>query len=163
VRTLVLISPKDGPLTPEFSTNAIGSALDWGGVWDTPMSFVWDEDISQLVRPETPGGRRAQHHIDHPSPPPSKHAIGTTPRRFLPVLPVAQPTYAGSARHVRQSWTRLSEVITQTFMSNVKRLRRTSLVRVTGKAASAVHKSACPLRSDSAASLSPGRSSSLRH
>jgi hypothetical protein len=45
---LVLISPKDGPLTPEFSTNAIGSALDWGGVWDTPMSFVWEIGHSDL-------------------------------------------------------------------------------------------------------------------
>jgi hypothetical protein len=39
---LVLISPKDGPLTPAFSTQEIGNALDWGGVWDTPMSFVWE-------------------------------------------------------------------------------------------------------------------------
>jgi hypothetical protein len=39
---LVLISPRDGPLTPEFNTNEIGNALDWGGVWDTPMSFVWE-------------------------------------------------------------------------------------------------------------------------
>ena len=39
---LVLDSPKDGPLTPEFSTNEIGNALDWGGVWDTPMAFVWE-------------------------------------------------------------------------------------------------------------------------
>jgi hypothetical protein len=39
---LVLISPRDGPLTPAFNTNEIGNALDWGGVWDTPMSFVWE-------------------------------------------------------------------------------------------------------------------------
>ncbi len=39
---LVLISPKDGPLTPEYSTQEIGNALDWGGVWDTPMAFVWE-------------------------------------------------------------------------------------------------------------------------
>jgi hypothetical protein len=39
---LVLDSPKDGPLTPQFSTNEIGNALDWGGVWDTPMAFVWE-------------------------------------------------------------------------------------------------------------------------
>src|SRR5215470_3959463 len=45
---LVLISPKDGPLTPEFSTQEIGNALDWGGVWDTPMSFVWEIGHSDL-------------------------------------------------------------------------------------------------------------------
>jgi hypothetical protein len=45
---LVLISPKDGPLTPEFSTNEIGNALDWGGVWDTPMAFVWEIGHSDL-------------------------------------------------------------------------------------------------------------------
>jgi hypothetical protein len=45
---LVLISPKDGPLTPEFSTQAIGNALDWGGVWDTPMAFVWEIGHSDL-------------------------------------------------------------------------------------------------------------------
>jgi hypothetical protein len=39
---MVLISPSDGPLTPAFSTNEIGNSLDWGGVWDTPMSFVWE-------------------------------------------------------------------------------------------------------------------------
>ena len=45
---LVLISPKDGPLTPEFTTNEIGNALDWGGVWDTPMAFVWEIGHSDL-------------------------------------------------------------------------------------------------------------------
>jgi hypothetical protein len=45
---LVLISPSDGPLTPEFSTNEIGNALDWGGVWDTPMAFVWEIGHSDL-------------------------------------------------------------------------------------------------------------------
>src|SRR5436305_1592040 len=39
---LVLISPRAGPLTPAFNTNEIGNALDWGAVWDTPMSFVWE-------------------------------------------------------------------------------------------------------------------------
>jgi hypothetical protein len=41
-RVLVLISPEDGPLTPEYSTQDIGNALDWGGVYDTPMAFVWE-------------------------------------------------------------------------------------------------------------------------
>jgi hypothetical protein len=45
---LVLISPKDGPLTPEFSTNEIGNSLNWGAVWDTPMSFVWEIGHSDL-------------------------------------------------------------------------------------------------------------------
>ena len=39
---IVLNSPGDGPLTPEFSTQEIGNALDWGGVWDTPMAFVYE-------------------------------------------------------------------------------------------------------------------------
>jgi hypothetical protein len=39
---LVLNSPGDGPLTPEFSTQQIGNALDWGTVWDTPMAFVYE-------------------------------------------------------------------------------------------------------------------------
>ena len=39
---LVLNSPSDGPLTPEFDTHQIGNALDWGGVWDTPMAFVYE-------------------------------------------------------------------------------------------------------------------------
>ena len=38
----MLNSPGDGPLTPEFSTQQIGNALDWGGVWDTPMAFVYE-------------------------------------------------------------------------------------------------------------------------
>jgi hypothetical protein len=45
---LVLDSQKDGPLTPEFSTNQIGNALDWGGVWDTPMAFVWEIGHSDI-------------------------------------------------------------------------------------------------------------------
>jgi hypothetical protein len=45
---LVLISPSDGPLTPEFNTNETGNALDWGGVWDTPMAFVWEIGHSDL-------------------------------------------------------------------------------------------------------------------
>ena len=39
---LVLNSPSDGPLTPAFDTNEIGNSLDWGGVWDTPMAFVYE-------------------------------------------------------------------------------------------------------------------------
>jgi hypothetical protein len=45
---LVLIGPKDGPLTPQFSTNEIGNALDWGGVWDTPMAFVYEIGHSDI-------------------------------------------------------------------------------------------------------------------
>ena len=45
---LVLISPKDGALTPEFSTNEIGNTLDWGGVFDTPMAFVWEIGHSDI-------------------------------------------------------------------------------------------------------------------
>jgi hypothetical protein len=52
--TLVLISPKDGPLTPEFNRNIIGNALDWGGVWDTPMSFVWEIGHADIYG-STPG------------------------------------------------------------------------------------------------------------
>ena len=48
---LVLISPKDGPLTPEFSKNKIGNALDWGGVWDTPMAFVWEIGHADIYGP----------------------------------------------------------------------------------------------------------------
>jgi hypothetical protein len=48
---LVLNSPKDGPLTPEFDTNEIGNSLDWGGVWDTPMAFVWEIGHADLYGP----------------------------------------------------------------------------------------------------------------
>ena len=45
---LTLVSPTDGPLTPAFDTNEIGNALDWGGVWDTPMSFVYEIGHSDI-------------------------------------------------------------------------------------------------------------------
>ena len=45
---LVLNSPSDGSLTPEFSRQQIGNALDWGGVWDTPMAFVYEIGHSNL-------------------------------------------------------------------------------------------------------------------
>jgi hypothetical protein len=45
---LVLISEKDGALTPEYSKNEIGNALDWGGVYDTPMAFVWEIGHSDI-------------------------------------------------------------------------------------------------------------------
>ena len=45
---LVLISRQDGPLRPAFDTNQIGNALDWGGVWDTPMSFVYEIGHSDI-------------------------------------------------------------------------------------------------------------------
>jgi hypothetical protein len=45
---LVLNSQRDGPLTPQFSTNDIGNALDWGGVFDTPMAFVWEIGHSDI-------------------------------------------------------------------------------------------------------------------
>lgn len=45
---LVLNSQRDGPLTPQFSTNEIGNTLDWGGVYDTPMAFVWEIGHSDI-------------------------------------------------------------------------------------------------------------------
>jgi hypothetical protein len=45
---LVLNSPSDGSLTPAFSTQEIGNALDWGAVWDTPMAFVYEIGHSNL-------------------------------------------------------------------------------------------------------------------
>ena len=45
---LVLNSPSDGSLTPEYSTQQIGNALDWGSVWDTPMAFVYEIGHSDL-------------------------------------------------------------------------------------------------------------------
>ena len=49
---LTLVSPGDGPLTPQFSTQQIGNALDWGGVWDTPMSFVYEIGHSDIYGPQ---------------------------------------------------------------------------------------------------------------
>ena len=41
--TIVLNSPKaGGPIEPEFDTQAVGNALSWGLVNDTPNSFVWE-------------------------------------------------------------------------------------------------------------------------
>jgi hypothetical protein len=48
---LVLISKTDGPLRPAFDTNEIGHALDWGAVWDTPMSFVWEIGHTDIYGP----------------------------------------------------------------------------------------------------------------
>jgi hypothetical protein len=45
---LVLLSRTDGPLTPAFDTQQIGNALDWGAVWDTPMSFVYEIGHSDI-------------------------------------------------------------------------------------------------------------------
>jgi hypothetical protein len=45
---LLLNSPTDGPLTPAFDANKIGNALDWGIVWDTPMSFVYEIGHSDI-------------------------------------------------------------------------------------------------------------------
>jgi len=40
--TIVLNSPSDGPLMPAFDNQAVGNALAWGLVFDTPNSFVWE-------------------------------------------------------------------------------------------------------------------------
>ena len=40
--TIVLNSTSTGPLMPAFDTQTIGNALAWGGVSDTPNSFVWE-------------------------------------------------------------------------------------------------------------------------
>jgi hypothetical protein len=40
--TIILNSQSDGPLMPAFDTQAIGNSLAWGGVYDTPNSFVWE-------------------------------------------------------------------------------------------------------------------------
>ena len=40
--TIVLNSSNSGPLMPAFDTQAIGNALGWGGVFDTPNAFVWE-------------------------------------------------------------------------------------------------------------------------
>jgi hypothetical protein len=49
---LVLVSPGDGPLTPAFDTNEVGNALDWGGVYDTPMSFVYEIGHQDMFGPQ---------------------------------------------------------------------------------------------------------------
>jgi hypothetical protein len=40
--TIVLNSPTEGPLMPAYDSQTLGSALQWGGVFDTPNSFVWE-------------------------------------------------------------------------------------------------------------------------
>jgi len=40
--TIVLNSSSTGPLMPAFDAQAIGNALAWGSVNDTPNSFVWE-------------------------------------------------------------------------------------------------------------------------
>jgi len=41
--TIVLNNPAEGgPLMPSFDTQQLGNALSWGGVRDTPNSFVWE-------------------------------------------------------------------------------------------------------------------------
>jgi hypothetical protein len=41
--TIVLNNPAEGgPLMPSFDTQQLGNALSWGGVFDTPNSFVWE-------------------------------------------------------------------------------------------------------------------------
>jgi hypothetical protein len=50
---LVLDSPTDGPLTPAFDTQEIGNALDWGGVYDTPMAFVYEIGHAALYGPQS--------------------------------------------------------------------------------------------------------------
>jgi hypothetical protein len=48
---LVLNSDTDGPLTPQFDRNKMGNALDWGIVWDTPMSFVYEIGHANIYGP----------------------------------------------------------------------------------------------------------------
>ena len=38
----IVLNSADGPLLPAFDTQQIGNALDWGSVFDTPNSFVWE-------------------------------------------------------------------------------------------------------------------------
>lgn len=40
--TIILNSSATGPLMPAFDTQALGNALGWGVVSDTPNSFVWE-------------------------------------------------------------------------------------------------------------------------
>jgi len=41
--TIILNSPSEGgPLMPSFDSQQLGNALSWGGVSDTPNSFVWE-------------------------------------------------------------------------------------------------------------------------
>jgi hypothetical protein len=40
--TIVLNSPKWGPLMPEYDRQVIGNSLKWGAVHDTPTSLVWE-------------------------------------------------------------------------------------------------------------------------
>ena len=39
--TVVLTSPY-GPILPVYQDQQLGNSLNWGGVWDTPNSFVWE-------------------------------------------------------------------------------------------------------------------------
>ena len=49
---LIVLNSKYGPMLPAFSTQAIGNALGWGLVNDTPNSFVWEiGHTSQFTNP----------------------------------------------------------------------------------------------------------------
>ena len=37
-----MLNSQYGPLLPAFGTQAIGNALGWGAVFDTPNAFVWE-------------------------------------------------------------------------------------------------------------------------
>ena len=52
--TIVLNSPTEGALMPAYDTQTLGGALQWGGVFDTPNSFVWEIGHADIYGP-TPG------------------------------------------------------------------------------------------------------------
>jgi hypothetical protein len=38
----IVLNSADGPLLPAYDRQRIGDSLDWGSVYDTPNSFVWE-------------------------------------------------------------------------------------------------------------------------
>ncbi len=38
----IVLNSADGPLLPAYDTQEIGNSLQWGSVYDTPNSFVWE-------------------------------------------------------------------------------------------------------------------------
>lgn len=79
----IVLNSKYGPLLPAFSAQQIGNSLGWGGVHDTPNSFVWE--IGHTSNFTTPAGQTCfagQTTCDSYD---TAHWLGFTPLRILGV------------------------------------------------------------------------------
>ena len=83
----IVLNGARGPILPAFSTQTLGNSLNWGSVYDTPNSFVWEiGHTSPYSSPASKSASRVRR-----TAPPTTSRPGSASRRSASCRPASAP------------------------------------------------------------------------